>query len=305
MKASRPQPEGYTLIELVIAMFLGLMVSGAALQLYLSSQQSTGTQGAAAQTQDQGRNMISLLIADLRRAGETPSNSTGITSQTVGLPSEVVTGNSNWPTTLPTPADADTVTGSNALAITYYLDATLATPTDCNGFATTVSNGLSLVINVYYVDKSVIYTSSNPVMSLWCIGNGQGSKAQELLRGVNLMRVLYGLDNNVDGVLAPSVWVSDPNSLNATLPYQLPVVGARVGLLVQSATVQTVQPTSKATTSTNPSMATATQALQVLNCSVPSTGCGSTVNLADGRLRRLFVGTTLLRNNLNPATQNW
>ncbi len=290
--------QGYSLIELMVALLLGLLVSGAALQLYLTSQVSLGTQSAASQAQDKGRFAMDQMLADLRRAGETPSNSQYITSQAVGLPSEVATTmNTSWPTSLTIPPDTDPITGSNAFAVTYYADPTVATPTDCNGFPTTITAGVSQITNIYFVAKASSYTTANPIMSLWCEGNGTVptgiSPSQELLKGINVMRVLYGADNLVDGVLSPSIWISDPNSLNTVGPpaVQIPVVGARVAILVQSDNSMVNLPT-QATS------------IQVLNCVVP-TNCATTVNLADGFLRRLFVGSTLLRNNLNPGNTSW
>ncbi len=292
----RPKQKGYTLVELMVAMFLGLLVSIAALQLFISSRQTAGSQRAASQTQDQGQMILNTLVSDLRSAGESPSNLQGVNTQSVGLPSEVVVGNSSWPSSLATPPDSDSFSGSNSVAVTYLVDATQQTPTDCNGYPETVNNGVSQILNVYYVAKSASYTASNPVLSLWCLGNGTGSTAQELAQGVDVMRVLYGVDNTIDGTLAPTQWVSDPNSLNASLGYQAPVVAVRIALLMQSSQKQTTQP-SKASSSTGTS-------IQVLNCVVPTT-CATTVQLTDGYLRRLFVGTTLLRNNLFPAGTQW
>lgn len=289
--------KGYSLIELMVALLLGLLVSGAALQLYLTSQVSLGTQSAASQAQDKGRFAMDQILADLRRAGESPSDNAPISSQAVGLPSEVVIANTSWPASLTVPPDTDPVTGSNAFAVTYYSDPTLATPTDCNGFPTTITAGVSQVTNIYFVAKASSYTTAHPIMSLWCEGNGTVptgiSPSQELLKGINVMRVLYGVDNVVDGVLSPSRWISDPNSLNLVGPpvVQIPVVGARVAILVQSDNTMVNLPT-QATS------------IQVLNCVVPST-CATSVNLSDGYLRRLFVGSTLLRNSLNPGNTTW
>jgi len=63
---------GFTLIELMIAMVLGLMVSGGIYMIFATGSRVTSTQIALARLQENGRVAIDLVAADLRLAGRMP-----------------------------------------------------------------------------------------------------------------------------------------------------------------------------------------------------------------------------------------
>lgn len=67
MKADKKQ-QGYTLIELMVAIVLGLLVTAAALQLFVTGQASYRLQRSLASLQDNGSFGMNYLVSDIRKA---------------------------------------------------------------------------------------------------------------------------------------------------------------------------------------------------------------------------------------------
>ncbi|MGA8008100.1 MAG: prepilin-type N-terminal cleavage/methylation domain-containing protein [Thiomonas sp.] len=68
---------GLTLVELMVAMLLGLVVIGAVVSVLLSSRQSYATNNGLGQLQDNARIAFELMARDIRQAGSSPcGNST-------------------------------------------------------------------------------------------------------------------------------------------------------------------------------------------------------------------------------------
>jgi type IV pilus assembly protein PilW len=65
---SKSQQKGLTLVELMIAMGLGLLLSAAAMQAFLLSSQTRRTEQALSQLQDSGRIGLQMIGDDIKRA---------------------------------------------------------------------------------------------------------------------------------------------------------------------------------------------------------------------------------------------
>jgi type IV pilus assembly protein PilW len=75
--AHRLRQAGLTLVELMVAMLLGLVVIGAVVSVLLSSRQSYSTNYSLSQVQDNARIAFELMARDIRQAGSSPcGNST-------------------------------------------------------------------------------------------------------------------------------------------------------------------------------------------------------------------------------------
>ena len=73
----RARQIGLTLVELMVAMLLGLIVVGAVVSVLLSSRQSYSTNTTLGQLQDNARIAFELMARDIRQAGSSPcGNST-------------------------------------------------------------------------------------------------------------------------------------------------------------------------------------------------------------------------------------
>lgn len=68
---------GFTLIELMVSMVLGLIVVGGALSIIASNKQSYRTNEALSQLQESARSAFELLARDIRQAGATGCDNTG------------------------------------------------------------------------------------------------------------------------------------------------------------------------------------------------------------------------------------
>ncbi len=248
MKLSQRQQQGLTLIELLIALVIGSLISAAAMQMLLTNKRTLTTQQGNNEVEENGRYAIDFLMRDIRKAGMRPTTAT----TPIATPIVAVNGATN--------------TGDQ-ITITYSLDSanSNAPPTDCNG--NTLSGVNPTITNQYYVDNSG---------RLMCLGNGSVTPG-EIVDGVDAFQILYGIDNVTDANLVVTQWTSAPAS-NAT------VVAVRIGLMVHSDTRFTDLPTPAAD-------------VDVLG-QITLAATSSTLN--DGHIHRLFVSSTLLRNNLDP-----
>ena len=65
----RQNQQGFTLIELMVAMLIGLILTLAALQLFMTNQRTFALQQAVAELHEDGQQAIRYMVADLRQAG--------------------------------------------------------------------------------------------------------------------------------------------------------------------------------------------------------------------------------------------
>lgn len=68
---------GFTLVELMIAMLLGLLIIGGVIAVFLSNKQTYATHNAISQVQDSSRNTFELLSRDIRETGLTGCGNSG------------------------------------------------------------------------------------------------------------------------------------------------------------------------------------------------------------------------------------
>ncbi|PIE20464.1 MAG: hypothetical protein CSA61_01705 [Neptuniibacter caesariensis] len=65
----RPQEKGFSLIELMIAMVLGLFIVGGVIVVFIGSSQSFNSNESLSRVQENGRFALELIARDLRNAG--------------------------------------------------------------------------------------------------------------------------------------------------------------------------------------------------------------------------------------------
>ena len=190
--------KGFSLVELMVAMLLGLLITGAALQLFLANQQSFALQQTLSRVQEDGQLFVRYLREDLRRAGLEMDAVTALTDEkgirfaTVGTVPGSANGN-----------DYDRLT------LAYH------GMSDCEGSAVTI---LSEVVNTYFVNNDG---------KLICKGNLTGGNGVVLLDGVEAFELLYGIDENQDGYANVSRYVEAGNQGS------FPVVAVRFSLLLK------------------------------------------------------------------------
>jgi len=79
--------KGMTLVELMIALTLGLLVTLIVSQIFLSNKTSTNVQDALSRVQENGRWSMQLLSLDARMSGNVGCNKSTVISNIVALPS--------------------------------------------------------------------------------------------------------------------------------------------------------------------------------------------------------------------------
>lgn len=194
----RPQ-HGYTLVEVLVALVLGLLISGAALQLFAANQRTFALQNALSSLHEDGQMVLRYMMADARNAGRGSALQgaiPGVIFEAAAAVRSSEGGNG----------------GNDAVALTYF------GTTDCQG--TTVAAETE-IINHYFVADGV----------LSCSGNLTGGSV-ELLPRVDSFQVQYGIDTSPgDGVGATQYVNAD------ALTVDNPVVAIRFAMLLSSGEV--------------------------------------------------------------------
>ncbi|HET8900066.1 MAG TPA: PilW family protein [Rhodanobacteraceae bacterium] len=93
-----PLHQGFTLVELLVAMVLGIIVSGGIISLFASTSRANRVQASLAHMQENGRFAVSRLVDDLRMTnGQYCSNSGGVPSNSGSVAGgSSVDGNHAW-----------------------------------------------------------------------------------------------------------------------------------------------------------------------------------------------------------------
>ncbi|MEW6342757.1 MAG: PilW family protein [Paraburkholderia sp.] len=187
---------GHTLVELVIALALGLVVTVGTVSLYRAQRAAFGRDADTLQVREAGLAALTLIGQQIQMTGFVPADA----SQSQSTPTLFGCSSAR-----PTGADenlaCETLTSrSDGIAIRYVGDnvstwaSSSGQPTDCLGQA--VSAGTSafgaggvLIVNRYYAKLS----GSTGESELYCDGNGKSGTAQPLVEGVERLRVRYWL----------------------------------------------------------------------------------------------------------------
>jgi type IV pilus assembly protein PilW len=184
---------GFSLVELVIALLLGSLITLAAVQLFGVNQRTFITQQNLTRVLDDGQLALRFLSHDLRQAGYSGGPVTT-------LPGVVFGG-------------AD---GSEDGAVHDRITVQYSGTQDCQG---SVSASPVQVVNIYQV---------NAAGELTCQGSLSGAAPVALLSGVEGFRVQYGIDTTQDGAQGPFRFVGADQASSSGRP----IVAIRVGLLL-------------------------------------------------------------------------
>ena len=244
----RQAVRGLTLLEILIALFLGLVLSLGAAQLFDTNQRMFRFQQGVSEATEVGRFSINFLSSDIRRAGYRPGRSDlGAASITV--------------------QDAADVNENDILTIRYAGD--VFGNVNCDG--SQAVNGI--VVNTYQIleetNGAIINSSESQSNRFALVCNNQ-----QLISGVERFRVLFGIDLNNDNtadVFQPTI---PTNNIER-------VVAVRIGLVASSdADINAETPISGN--------------IAFLDTQIDFSN-GTEFEL-DGRLRRIYIKTVVLRN---------
>lgn len=294
--------QGFTLVELLISIALGIVVIGAMLVMYTTGASASRYAAAQGQMNEDAQMALSVITQELRKAGYNPRRPTGATSTAVNDLGQGGWGLFACPngftdnTTLLVSGLTCNAGGSGgALAIVSESDLvsgrnTAANlPMDCIGVGI-ASQGISITGGNYYTAQSRLYIANN---ALNCLGSGGtlprltlNQVPQVLAENIESMTFMFGIGSPADNKIVQGYYSAadingvPANAAFAALPTTLDrwkkVVAARVCVVVRSET---------------PILRDVETAPSYLDCN------DNVVAIGDGRLRRAYRTTVLLRNH--------
>ncbi|MGI0117280.1 PilW family protein [Zooshikella sp. RANM57] len=209
---------GLSLIELMIALVLGLLLLAGVLQVFLGSSQTYRLTGDLARAQENGRFALDMLTRDIRMAGyRHPDKGELIDFFMVGA---------DCPNTDACTTNVSGTAGSDIIAVQLDPEEN----TDCLGSSVGADD---IVINVYSIGTQTV--SGVNISSLFCRGWNvttdawTTTSAQPLVDGIENMQVLYGIAPNEKFITR---YVTADN-----VPDWNKIRAVRIGLLVSAGNV--------------------------------------------------------------------
>ncbi|MEG0343316.1 MAG: PilW family protein [Acinetobacter sp.] len=254
---NKSSQQGLTLLELMVALVLGLLIVAAGLAVFLNAQRSMGFQTSMGDIQQNANFGLSMFTQDLRHANlNTPSAQrvnnklvgSGIVFVNANLPTDVRTNTANRLTAQGISEDATQAEASDQITMQFMPDVRGDDQFDCEGNAMVA--GRTYVYRYYldrlpdnqqiegsldrfglYCDSGFYVDSSNSVVGL-------GANGQLVIQNVDAFKVRllvknpdgnlrYTTINNYRNTLMPASVVDEKLYVN--------VVGIELGLLVTSA----------------------------------------------------------------------
>lgn len=225
VRPSRYGEAGLTLVELMISLFLGLLVAGAAMALLVSAKSGYATQDEESIIQDAGRYALENIARSVRQTAyenwdstEAPVVSKSDFSANInGLDAQSLKATSS---DMQKPI-AKSINGSDVLVVRFFgsglqpkSDGTIV---NCAGFGIPAASQNSAEEDrgwsIYYVAESA---SGEPELYCKYFGD-KGWTAQAIARGIESFQVLYGLDTDDDGLPNRLLSATEINALDDKL----------------------------------------------------------------------------------------
>ena len=263
MTHSHRYAKGFTLIELMISLVLGLLISAAVMQVYLTNAKTSATQKSGSELQDASLFGIQQLESHLRLANlgnpvdeitnDTPKGGIVLSLTNMGLPEE----NTEYPKFLThTAGDSDFTSASSIASVNsdqltiQYTNITGNDLSDCE--STDVHNG-ETVIERYFIRESLPDNknglvlacdagrlNNSGVITSYAASDPKtfGNNGQEFIMGIDQFKVLLGTQTHVAGSAGVMRYLTSADYLNnTTTPAPKPAITAvKIGLIVRGST---------------------------------------------------------------------
>ncbi len=228
LRDRRKLARGFSLVELMVAMAIGLVLLSVVGAIFLGSRSSFLTSDQRGRVNESSRLVHDVLSTMVRQAGyvDIANNTSGtaIIFEDVAPPpvqavfgcsdGRVDFGNGAWACTANTvvagqlPSDSIAVSYQAQQATAAIQGSSLTTfaggiAGDCNGNnpgianagpATAPPSGIPVAINEFYVARGVVTTQAGQsvrIPELYCLGNGARATAQPIAQGVEQLRAFY------------------------------------------------------------------------------------------------------------------
>jgi type IV pilus assembly protein PilW len=203
---------GHTLLEMMIAMMVGLIVTSGMVSLYRSQRQAFTQAADAASMRDAAMGALTLIGQQVQMAGfvpidtlqsrsSAPAGSVATVPALFGCSGARPVGTGNVPSCEPLASRSDGI-------VVRYIGDTISTwptsagqVTDCLGQGLGSAGAAELVVNRYYARPS----GSTGEPELYCEGNGRAGVGQPLIEGIERLRFKYWLQGASTPVDASSM----------------------------------------------------------------------------------------------------
>ncbi len=258
---------GFTLLELLISLTLGLLLLTGIGTIYVGSNQTYRVQEQNARIQEAGRYALEVIGRSLRQAGfwNMPVSPVAIKTAFAGTPIIATDNATNGTTTDTVTVQYDGVVGDR----------------DCEGNNVTAliiaADDVAAVAAGGIADNAIVTQDAIRLngTDLACDGNVDATvDPQPLASNVEDLQFLYGIDTTGDQSADRYVTANNVASWNQ-------VVSVRACVLISSE-----------------EQGVTTSAQSFLSCTSALAGTGTLAAAADSRLRRTFVATFNLRNRV-------
>ncbi|MCO4861601.1 PilW family protein [Cupriavidus sp. WGlv3] len=216
-RSLRTHPRGFSLVELMVGMTLGLIASAAAGAAFLNAHAAYLAATDRVLIEERGQRALAILSTLLRQSGWPGEPASGMAA--TALPAVSGADNCGQPAIAAVPACARAAVGqSDALLVRFSgsgLPAAPAQPddtmTDCSGYAVAaIATGAAATAPAAsYVAENLLYVAAGAdgVPQLLCryparrngLIDGSGWTSGALVRGVESLQLRYGLDLDQDG----------------------------------------------------------------------------------------------------------
>jgi len=310
---------GLSLIELMVSITIGLVVTIAILSAYQSASGANRVAEAQSRMNEDAQSALTILTQQLRMAGNNPiradySSATPV-NPAFGTATFAIRGCDSGFSD-PTLADIQSLacsgSGPDAIAISYEADRynTVATTggaaTDCLGVTLQTQNGTvnrwngvasvptaityTVADNRFYIGTSGVITSP----SLYCRGNGPGGTQQPLVENIEDMQFVYGT-----ALSTATNTLSVKGYLNATELLAEPSLALLADDQTRWGKVMTVR-ICVVVRSELP-VAPDADSAKYVSCPTNGASLGTLLSPTDLRLRRAYSTTVVLRNRIPPT----
>ncbi len=221
------QRQGFSLVELMIAMVIGLLLSVGTATLYFSSQRSSLSQSQYAIIEDNGRLALEILTGIIEHTGYVATNASPLAGTDRFITSAVIAANCGGQNNVLTPSLFGTTENNStgdSIGIVYLGDDNLNR--DCGGAqlptACRVGGVGTLEASKIYNYFSVsINTEGMPVLQ--CAGSRNVNRL-EIAEGVENLQVLYGIDNDNDNQVDQYVNADQVGAWSRIISVQLAIL---------------------------------------------------------------------------------
>lgn len=269
---------GFTIIELMVSVAIGLIITLVITQAYMSGLGTQRAQTEISRTQEASRFGFDLLAGSIRKAGYKNPTATGNGYCSASLAERIAM--TNDPSSVTLGSTTYTILNSSDILRVRYFGEGGGTGdgsvVDCLG--NTVA-GNAQVEDVFFVAAD---PSNDNEPALFCFA-GASATAQPLVPGIESLQLLFGDDSDSDGTVNRYVTATDVSNANNVRSIVLSIVARTKGTEAIDKSIRTFSHFGKRYAGDVPT--------------APSGDSGSVFSSpADGRTRQQFSTTIALRN---------